>query len=159
MALEIERKYLIDLEKLGILKNANRIKQGYITTNKNAVVRVRVKNDKGYLTIKGSNIGVSRLEFEYEIPLVEANEMLDKLCKKPIIDKDRYIIDLHNHIWEVDIFYGDNEGLVIAEVELKDENEHIEFPLWIKEEVTGDIKYYNSNLMKYPYSQWKNSYK
>lgn len=155
MALEIERKYLIDLEKLGILKNANRIKQGYITTNKNAVVRVRVKNDKGYLTIKGSNIGVSRLEFEYEIPLVEANEMLDKLCKKPIIDKDRYIIDLHNHIWEVDIFYGDNEGLVIAEVELKDENEYIELPLWIKEEVTGDIKYYNSNLMTYPYNQWK----
>ena len=155
MALEIERKYLIDLEKLGILKNANRIKQGYITTNKNAVVRVRVKNDKGYLTIKGSNIGVSRLEFEYEIPLVEANEMLDKLCKKPIIDKDRYIIDLHNHIWEVDIFYGDNEGLVIAEVELKDENEYIELPLWIKEEVTGDIKYYNSNLMSYPYNKWK----
>lgn len=159
MAIEIERKYLIDLEKLGILKNGNKIKQGYITTNKDAVVRVRVKNNKGYLTIKGSNIGVSRLEFEYEIPLVEANEILDKLCQKPIIDKTRYIIDIHNHIWEVDIFHGDNEGLVIAEVELKDENEHIEFPLWIKEEVTGDIKYYNSNLMKYPYSQWKNSYK
>jgi adenylate cyclase len=155
MALEIERKYLIDLEKLGTLKNANRIKQGYITTNKDAVVRVRVKNDKGYLTIKGSNVGVSRLEFEYEIPLVEANEMLDKLCQKPTIDKDRYIIDLHNHIWEIDIFYGDNEGLVIAEVELKDENEHIKLPIWIKKEVTGDIKYYNSNLMTYPYNQWK----
>jgi adenylate cyclase len=155
MAVEIERKYLIDLEKVGILENGNRIKQGYITTNKNAVVRVRIKNDKGYLTIKSSNIGASRLEFEYEIPLVEANEMLDKLCQKQIIDKDRYIIDLHNHIWEIDIFHGDNEGLVIAEVELKDENEHIILPLWIKEEVTGDIKYYNSNLMTYPYNQWK----
>jgi adenylate cyclase len=155
MAVEIERKYLIDLEKVGILENGNRIKQGYITTNKNAVVRVRIKNDKGYLTIKSSNIGASRLEFEYEIPLVEANEMLDKLCQKQIIDKDRYIIDLHNHIWEIDIFHGDNEGLVIAEVELKDENEYIKLPLWIKEEVTGDIKYYNSNLMTYPYNQWK----
>jgi adenylate cyclase len=155
MAVEIERKYLIDLEKVGILENGNRIKQGYITTNKNAVIRVRIKNDKGYLTIKSSNIGASRLEFEYEIPLVEANEMLDKLCQKQIIDKDRYIIDLHNHIWEIDIFHGDNEGLVIAEVELKDENEYIKLPLWIKEEVTGDIKYYNSNLMTYPYNQWK----
>lgn len=155
MAIEIERKYLIDLEKLGTLKNGNKIKQGYITTNKDAVVRVRVKNNKGYLTIKGSNIGVSRLEFEYEIPLDEANEMLDKLCQKPIIDKNRYIVDFANHVWEIDIFYGDNEGLVIAEVELEDENEHIELPLWIKEEVTGDIKYYNSNLMSYPYNKWK----
>jgi adenylate cyclase len=155
MAVEIERKYLINLNQIGTLENGNRIKQGYITTNKDAVVRVRVKNDKGYLTIKGSNIGVSRLEFEYEIPLVEANEMLDKLCQKPIIDKTRYLIDFEKHIWEIDIFYGDNEGLVIAEVELVDVNEEIKLPLWIKEEVSGDIKYYNSNLMKYPYNQWK----
>lgn len=155
MAIEIERKYLIDLEKIGILKNGNKIKQGYITTNKDAVVRVRVKNDKGYLTIKGSNIGLSRLEFEYEIPLVEANEILDKLCQKPIIDKTRYILNLNKHVWEIDIFHGDNEGLVIAEIELEDENEHIDLPIWIKEEVTGDIKYYNSNLMKYPYNKWK----
>ena len=81
--------------------------------------------------------------------------MLDKLCQKPIIDKTRYLIDFEKHIWEIDIFYGDNEGLVIAEVELEDENEKIKLPLWIKEEVSGDIKYYNSNLMKYPYNQWK----
>jgi adenylate cyclase len=155
MAVEIERKYLIDLTQIGTLENGYRIRQGYITTNKDAVVRVRVKNDKGYLTIKGSNIGVSRLEFEYEIPLVEANEMLDKLCQKPIIDKTRYLIDFEKHIWEIDIFYGDNEGLVIAEVELENENEQLKLPLWIKEEVSGDIKYYNSNLMKYPYNQWK----
>ena len=92
MALEIERKYLIDLGKIGTLENGIRIKQGYLSTDKNAVVRVRVKNDKAYLTIKGANNGISRLEFEYEIPFDEANEMLDNLCKKPVIDKTRYII-------------------------------------------------------------------
>ncbi|MEZ4693672.1 MAG: CYTH domain-containing protein [Aliarcobacter sp.] len=155
MALEIERKYLVDLEKLGILKNGNRIKQGYLSTNKDAVVRVRVKNDKAYLTIKGSNIGATRLEFEYEIEVVEANEMLDKLCQKPVIDKTRYLIDYENHTFELDIFYGDNDGLVVAEVELLDENETIKLPSWIKEEVTSDERYYNSNLMKNPYKNWK----
>jgi adenylate cyclase len=154
MALEIERKYLIDLEKIGTLENGIRIKQGYLSTNKDAVVRVRVKNDKAYLTIKGPNNGISRLEFEYEIPFDEANEMLDNLCKKPVIDKTRYIIKHDIHIWEIDVFYGDNEGLVVAEVELKDENEKINLPSWIKEEVTSDNRYFNSNLMKYPYKDW-----
>ena len=154
MALEIERKYLIDLEKIGTLENGIRIKQGYLSTDKNAVVRVRVKNDKAYLTIKGANNGISRLEFEYEIPFDEANEMLDNLCKKPLIDKTRYIIKHDIHIWEIDVFYGDNEGLVVAEVELKDENEKINLPSWIKEEVTSDNRYFNSNLMKYPYKDW-----
>ena len=154
MALEIERKYLIDLEKIGTLENGIRIKQGYLSTNKDAVVRVRVKNDKAYLTIKGPNNGISRLEFEYEIPFDEANEMLDNLCKKPLIDKTRYIIKHDIHIWEIDVFYGDNEGLVVAEVELKDENEKINLPSWIKEEVTSDNRYFNSNLMKHPYKDW-----
>ena len=104
MALEIERKYLIDLEKISPLENGIRIKQGYLSTDKNAVVRVRTKNDKAYLTIKGSNSGISRLEFEYEILVDEANEMLEKLCQKPIIDKTRYIINHENHTWEVDVF-------------------------------------------------------
>ena len=154
MAVEIERKYLIDLEKLGKLENPNRIKQGYLSINNESIVRVRTKNDKAYLTIKGSNNGISRLEFEYEIPLDEANEMLDKLCQKPIIDKTRYIVNYDVHIWEIDIFYGDNEGLVVAEVELKDENEQIILPSWIKEEVTHDNRYFNSNLMKHPYKDW-----
>ena len=154
MAVEIERKYLIDLEKIGKLENGNRIKQGYITTNKNAVVRVRIKNKKAYLTIKSSNTGISRLEFEYEIPFDEGNEMLDKLCQKPVIDKTRYIIKHDKHIWEIDIFYGDNEGLVVAEVELEDENEVVTLPLWIKEEVTMDNRYFNSNLMNHPYKDW-----
>ena len=155
MALEIERKYLVDLEKLGTLENGTRIKQGYLSTNKDAVVRVRVKNDKAYLTIKGSNIGVTRLEFEYEIPLIEANEMLDKLCQKPVIDKTRYLIDYENHTWELDIFYGDNEGLVVVEVELSSEDETIILPSWVKEEVTSDARYYNSNLMKHPFKDWE----
>ena len=154
MALEIERKYLIDLEKIGILENGIRIKQGYLSTDKNAVVRVRIKNDKSYLTIKGSNCGIARLEFEYEIPLDEANEMIEKLCQKPVIDKTRYIINHENHTWEVDVFYGDNDGLVVAEVELSSEDEAINLPLWIKEEVSHDDRYYNSNLMKHPYKDW-----
>lgn len=155
MALEIERKYLVDLEKLGTLENGTRIKQGYLSTNKEAVVRVRVKNDKAYLTIKGSNIGVTRLEFEYEISLIEANEMLDKLCQKPVIDKTRYLIDYENHTWELDVFYGDNEGLVVVEVELSSEDETIILPSWVKEEVTSDARYYNSNLMKHPFKDWQ----
>jgi adenylate cyclase len=155
MALEIERKYLIDLEKIGTLGNGIRIKQGYLSTDKNAVVRVRVKNDKAYLTIKGSNSGIARLEFEYEIPFEEANEMLEKLCQKPVIDKTRYIINHENHTWEVDIFYGDNEGLVVAEVELSSEDEHINLPIWVKEEVSHDDRYFNSNLMKLPFKDWK----
>lgn len=155
MALEIERKYLVDLEKLGTLENGTRIKQAYLSTNKEAVVRVRVKNDKAYLTIKGSNIGVTRLEFEYEIPLDEANEMLDKLCQKPVIDKTRYLINHENHIWELDIFYGENEGLVVVEVELSSEDETIILPSWVKEEVTTDARYYNSNLMKHPFKDWQ----
>ena len=155
MALEIERKYLVDLEKLGTLPTGNRIKQGYLSTNKDSVVRVRVKNDKAYLTIKGSNSGIARLEFEYEIPLNEANEMLEKLCQKPVIDKTRYLINYENHTWEVDVFYGDNNGLVVAEVELSSEGEHINLPIWIKEEVSHDDKYFNSNLMKLPFKDWE----
>lgn len=155
MAVEIERKFLVDLEKLGTLENAYSIKQGYIGTKDLTVVRIRIKDEDAYLTIKGANKGMKRLEFEYPIPLDEANEMLDKLCSKPIIDKTRYLINYGNHIWELDIFYGDNDGLVIAEVELKDENEEIELPPWITKEVTSDEKYYNSSLLNNPYKNWK----
>jgi len=154
MAIEIERKYLVDLEAI-VLESGCDIKQGYIKTADNTVVRVRIKGKKGFLTIKGENVGASRLEFEYEIPLEEADEMLQKLCSKPIIDKTRYEIQHENHLWEVDVFYADNDGLVVAEVELEDENEEISLPSWIKEEVTGDIKYYNNQLMKNPYKNWK----
>ena len=154
MAIEIERKYLVDLENV-VLQNGIDIKQGYIKTADNTVVRVRIKGKKGFLTIKGENVGASRLEFEYEIPLEEADEMLEKLCSNPIIDKTRYEIQHENHLWELDVFYGENDGLVVAEVELEDENEKISLPSWVKEEVTGDIKYYNNQLMKNPYKNWK----
>lgn len=154
MAIEIERKFLIDLDKVDNLKNGYRIKQGYIKTKDNTVVRVRIRDDEGFLTIKGENKGASRLEFEYGIPLEDANEMLEKLCSSPIIDKTRYLINHNNHTWEIDIFYGENDGLVIAEVELESENEVVELPLWIKEEVTGNKKYYNSNLLDNPFCYW-----
>lgn len=155
MALEIERKFLIDLENIPILENGIKIKQGYLSANKNGVVRVRTKDEKAYLTIKSSNIGISRLEFEYEIPFEEANEILEKLCEKPIIDKTRYLIRNDKHIWEIDVFYGDNEGLILAEVELSSENEELNIPFWVKEEVSSDDRYFNSNLLKYPYKDWR----
>lgn len=155
MAVEIERKFLIDLQKLGKLENGLDIKQGYIKTIDNTVVRVRVKGTKGFITIKGENVGASRLEFEYEISLEEANEMLEKVCSKPIIDKTRYEIKHDKHLWEIDVFYGDNVGLVVAEVEIQSEDEEVLLPSWIKEEVTGDIRYYNNQLMETPYKDWK----
>lgn len=154
MALEIERKFLINKELI-IFENGINIKQGYIQTSNNTVVRVRVKGSKAFLTIKGENKGSTRLEFEYEIPLDEANEMLEKLCSKPIIDKTRYEIKHANHLWEVDVFYGDNEGLIIAEVELSSEDEKVILPSWIKKEVTSDTRYYNNQLIHNPYKLWK----
>ena len=154
MAIEIERKFLVDVSKLPMLENGIIIKQGYLPTSNNTVVRVRIKNDTAYLTIKGENDGMSRLEFEYEIPLKDANEMINILCKKPILSKIRYEIKYHNHIWELDIFKDENKGLIVAEVELQNENEDIQFPVWVKEEVTNQNKYYNSNLIERPFKSW-----
>ena len=154
MAVEIERKFLVDLDKLGKLTQGESIKQGYINTANLNVVRVRLKGDCGYLTLKGESIGPSRLEYEYPIPSEDAEEILDKLCSKPIIEKHRYEVEFRNHLWEIDIFEGDNEGLVVAELELDDEHISIEFPEWVRQEVTEDPKYYNVNLIKYPYSCW-----
>ncbi len=156
MALEIERKFLVDLNKLGNLANGIEIKQGYINTADNTVVRVRIKGKKTYLTIKGENNAATRLEFEYEIPYEDGIEMLEKLCLKPIIDKTRYEINYDKHLWEIDVFYGENNGLVIAEVELEDENEELTLPTWITKEVTTDIRYYNNQLMKNPFKNWNN---
>jgi len=117
-------------------------------------VRVRTIGDMGFLTIKGKNIGATRMEFEYEIPVNDANEMLDKLCEKPLIEKIRRKIDFGGFTWEVDEFFGENKGLVIAEVELSDEAQQPELPKWIGEEVTDDPRYYNANLVKNPYSMW-----
>ncbi|PHQ64959.1 MAG: adenylate cyclase [Sulfurimonas sp.] len=154
MALEIERKFLIDINKLDKLKNGYYIKQGYIQTKDKTAVRVRVKGDEAFLTIKGKSVGATRLEYEYSIPVVDANEMLERLCAKPIIDKTRYLVKHKKHTWEIDIFHKENDGLIVAEVELESEDEIVELPEWILKEVTDDIRYYNSNLLEHPYSQW-----
>ena len=132
-----------------------RIVQGYISSARGRTVRVRIRNGKGYLTIKGASdaSGLSRYEWEKEIPLNEAEELM-KLCEPGVIDKTRYLVRSGRHTFEVDEFYGENEGLVVAEVELTSEDEAFEKPDFIGREVTGDVRYYNSQLMKHPYTVW-----
>jgi len=154
MALEIERKFLV-IE--GSWRNEKGItyRQGYLNSAKERNVRVRIIEDRGYLTVKGISRGAVRVEYEYEIPLAEAEAMLEDLCEKPFIEKTRYRIEYKGLIWEVDEFYGKNHGLIMAEVELESENQEFVKPEWIAGEVTGDPKYYNVNLIHYPYKEWK----
>lgn len=157
MALEIERKFLVVNDSYKQMAYSfSRIAQGYICSARGRTVRVRIRDGKGYLTIKGpaEEGGLSRYEWEKEISLVEAEELM-KLCEPGMIDKTRYLVQSGNHTFEVDEFYGDNEGLVVAEVELKCENEPFEKLSFIGKEVTGDVKYYNSYLMKSPYKNWE----
>ncbi len=156
MAQEIERKFLVkndDYKKFA--KKSTRITQGYLSSVPERTVRVRIKGEKGFITIKGigNASGASRYEWEKEIPVEEVKELLE-LCEPGIIDKTRFLVDAGNHTFEVDEFYGDNEGLTVAEVELSDENEEFEKPDWLGEEVTGDPKYFNSMLMKNSYKNW-----
>tara|TARA_R110002096_G_scaffold137682_8_gene291170 strand:- start:1605 stop:2075 length:471 start_codon:yes stop_codon:yes gene_type:complete len=155
--IEIERKFLVnsDAFKNEAFKKT-RITQGFLNTHKDRTVRVRLRGDKGFITVKGlsTNNGLSRFEWEKEIPKEEAKSLL-KLCEPTIIDKIRYEIEVGNHTFEVDIFFGENGGLTIAEVELNFENEIFETPAWLGKEVTGDIKYYNSQLSKKPFNTWK----
>jgi adenylate cyclase len=153
MAIEIERKFLVKNDAWKSLGQGILYRQGYISNQPEVIVRVRLVGDRAYLTIKGTKTGLSRLEYEYVIPVEDAIEMLDLLCDRPLIEKYRYKIPYKNLIWEVDEFLGENQGLVIAEVELKDENQIIDLPDWIDREVS-DPKYFNVNLVKYPYSQW-----
>ena len=156
MAQEIERKFLVkDSSFKELAFSSSRIAQGYICISRGRTVRVRIRDEKGYLTIKGpaGENGLSRYEWEKEIPLDEAQELM-KLCEPGMIDKTRYLVQSGNHVFEVDEFYGENEGLVVAEVELSSENESFEKPDFIGEEVTGIAKYYNSFLMKFPYTKW-----
>ena len=155
MAQEIERKFLVSGEFKSQAFARDRIIQGYICSAQGRTVRVRIRDNKGYLTIKGaSNVsGTSRYEWEQELPLAEAEELM-KLCEPGVIDKTRYLVRCGKHVFEVDEFYGDNEGLIIAEVELASEDEAFDKPSFIAEEVTGDRRYYNSQLMKKPYRTW-----
>lgn len=155
MGKEIERKFLVRNDDFKKLATGVLYIQGFLSTTKERVVRVRVIDEKAYLTIKGISKGATRTEFEYDIPLRDAKVMLDELCNKPIIKKYRYKIPFDDLIWEVDVFLNENEGLIIAEVELPYENKKIELPDWIGKEVTEDQKYFNSNLVINPYSTWK----
>ena len=155
MAIEIERKFLVDLKRFSPNNSGVTIKQGYIPTKDNTAVRVRISADQAVLTIKGENNGISRLEFEYPIPLPDASMMLENLCKGSLIDKTRYIIEYQGYTWEVDVFHGDNQGLVVAEVELENETDTPSVPPWITIEVSGQVRYYNSNLMHHPYKNWE----
>lgn len=156
MAQEIEKKFLVAGEFKESAKKATHITQGYLSSVPERTVRVRVKGEKGYITVKGigNDSGASRFEWEKEIPVEDVRDLL-KICEPGVIDKTRYLVDCDGHTFEVDEFYGDNEGLVVAEVELSDENEAFTRPSWLGEEVTGDKKYYNSMLMKNPYKNWK----
>lgn len=156
MAQEIERKFLIKGEFKSLAYSQSHIVQGYISSAHGRTVRMRIRDEKGYLTIKGASnaSGTSRYEWEKEIPFSEAQELM-KLCEPGIIDKTRYLVKSGKHTFEVDEFYGENEGLILAEVELGSEDELYEKPSFIGEEVTGDIRYYNSNLMKHPFRSWK----
>ena len=155
MAKEIERKYLVKDFTFKQLSKGILYRQGYLSTNPGATVRIRIVGDRAYLTIKGADKGITRLEYEYELPLRDANEIMDNLCLKPIIEKYRYRIEHEEHIWEVDEFIGDNEGLVIAEIELESEEEEFAKPDFIGKEVSGDYRYCNSNLVARPFKDWK----
>ena len=154
--IEIERKFLVISD--AFKKEAftqNRIAQGYLSSLPERTVRVRIKGEKGFLTIKGisNESGLSRFEWEKEIPVEEAKKLL-LLCEKGVIDKTRFEVKSGNHVYEVDEFYGENEGLIIAEIELSSENETFEKPSWLGEEVTNDKRYYNSYLSNHPYKNW-----
>ena len=154
---EIERKFLVNSEAFKIeAYNKYKIKQGFLNSDKERTVRVRLKKDSAYLTVKGKSTanGLSRFEWEKEITIAEGDSLL-KLCEQGIIDKIRYEVKSGNHTFEIDEFYGDNEGLVIAEVELNSESEKFEKPIWLGKEVTGDIRYYNSQLSKNPFINWE----
>ncbi len=153
--LEIERKFLLKGDAWRICAHhCERLRQGYLNNETYCSVRVRTTDDRAWLNIKGVTIGVQRQEFEYEIPLEDGHEMLNTLSKKPIIEKVRYFVEAGQHLWEIDEFEGDNQGLIVAEIELKHPEEEFEKPDWIGEEVTHDVRYYNTSLSQHPYKNW-----
>ena len=154
MGEEIERKFLVVGDRWRSLVRGMRYRQGYLSTVKERTVRVRTVDNRGTLTIKGISVGPTRREYEYEIPAAQADEMIDHLCEKPIIEKNRYKIPIGDVTWEVDEFLGVNEGLIVAEVELQSEDQSFARPDWIGEEVTSDPKYFNANLVARPFSTW-----
>jgi adenylate cyclase len=155
MSLEIERKFLpsSDAWRLGVHESF-RLRQGYLNNETNCSVRVRTSADRAWLNIKGVTIGAQRIEYEYEIPLADAQEILDTLSLKPLVEKVRHLVNVGRHVWEIDEFEGDNAGLVVAEIELGHPDEAFDRPEWIGEEVTHDVRYYNTSLSRCPFKDW-----
>ena len=156
MATEIERKFLVRQGAWTPKGPGTHFQQGYLNSQKERVVRVRIEGSVAKLTIKGLTLGVSRSEFEYGIPLEDAGLILNQLCERPLIDKHRHVEHHLGRAWEIDVFHGENEGLVIAEVELPTADATVELPEWAGEEVSSDPRYFNSNLLKSPYTTWSN---
>ncbi len=157
MGVEIERKFLPSGDGWRTLGEPVLLRQGYLCSDPVRTVRVRIEGEPGVLTITSKGTGVSRGEWEYPIPLLEAQELLDTLCERPLIEKYRRRIEHAGFIWDVDEFLGENAGLVVAEIELTAEDTVFDKPDWIGQEVSGDKRYYNSSLIRFPYSQWTDS--
>lgn len=154
MGVEIERKFLVSSDAWRSLAEPTLLRQGYLSADPQRTVRVRIEGDQGVLTIKSKNEGASRGEWEYPIPRQDAEELLDRLCERPLVEKYRRRIDFQGFTWEVDEFLGENAGLVVAEIELPAEDAVFALPEWIGREVTGERRYYNSSLIRLPYSKW-----
>ncbi|WP_426070727.1 CYTH domain-containing protein [Janthinobacterium sp. DSP2-3-3] len=154
MGVEIERKFLLQGDAWRGLGQAVLLRQGYLSSARERVVRVRIEGQQAMLTIKGANVGATRGEWEYPIPLADAVELLDGLCEQPLIEKYRHRIEHAGMVWEVDEFLGANAGLIVAEIELASEAQPFEKPGWVGAEVSGDARYYNANLIRHPFSQW-----
>ena len=155
MGVEIERKLLVvDDSWRAAAAPGMRYRQGYLSTDPSCSVRVRTCADVAWLNIKGAANGIRRREFEYEIPAADAHEILEELCMKPVIEKTRYLVEHRGHTWEVDVFEGENAGLVVAEIELASADDEFALPDWVGEEVSGDTRYLNQRLVEHPYSRW-----
>jgi adenylate cyclase len=156
MAIEIEHKFLLanDDWRKHVSHNCY-YKQGYLNSDENSSVRVRIADDKAWLNIKSATIGTQRQEYEYLIPVADANEIINTLCHKPLIEKTRHFVTIGQHLWEIDEFASENEGLIIAEIELSKIGEKFTRPSWLGLEVTDDVRYYNNNLSQHPFSLWK----
>ena len=154
MGVEIERKFLVQGDAWKALGEPVFFRQGYLSSQKERTVRVRIEGDRAVITIKGRSVGATRGEWEYPIPVQDAAELLDGLCEQPLIEKYRRKITNGAHVWEVDEFLGANAGLVVAEIELRAEDEAFDKPEWVADEVTDDARYYNSNLIRHPFSNW-----
>ncbi|QQS54064.1 MAG: CYTH domain-containing protein [Candidatus Competibacteraceae bacterium] len=155
MAVEIEHKFLVRDERWRReVERSVRMRQGYLTSDARCSVRVRVAGDQGHLNVKSGTLGIQRSEYEYPIPLAEAEEILDTLCEQPLLEKTRHLVRRGGHLWEIDEFEGDNAGLIVAEVELSRADEPFDRPDWLGADVSHDIRYYNSQLARHPYRSW-----